>query len=156
MSVLLPLDLNFMAKVELGRIPLFGIFFRTIDISVDRKNAIQSAKAYKRAIAQLKNNIRSIVVFPEGGIKHNEPTISNFKDGAFKMAVENGVEILPVTITDNWHLGPSDAFDGHPGQMRILVHSPIETKNLTDENVPELKKNIHEMMQGKLDEYWKK
>jgi 1-acyl-sn-glycerol-3-phosphate acyltransferase len=147
-----PIDLNFMAKVELSRIPLFGIFFRTIDISVDRKNAIQSGKAYLQANNQLKNRVMSIGVFPEGGMRGTAPLLAKFKDGPFKMAIENGVDILPITLPDNWKRGPGDRVAGSPGMMRIYMHEPISTKGMTDEDIPKLRDRVQELIAQKLKE----
>jgi len=148
----IPVDLNFMSKIQLQKIPLFGIFSKSIDISVDRHNSIQAAKAYMRANQQLKNNIRSICIFPEGGIKEMSPLVSKFKEGAFKMAVENGTTILPVSILDNWKLSPNDKFEGRPGIMRIYIHEPIDTKNKELNEVNKLCNTTYHTIKRKVEE----
>ncbi|MDZ4758589.1 MAG: lysophospholipid acyltransferase family protein [Bacteroidota bacterium] len=151
-AVGVPLDLNFMAKIQLQRIPVFGIFFKTIDIAVDRSSAAHSAKAYMNAKDQLKNNVRSICIFPEGGIKPISPKVSPFKQGAFKMAVETQTTILPVSIFDNWKLSSSIAFEAQPGLMRIYIHEPIDTQGKTLDDVKSLCDITYQIIKQKVEE----
>jgi len=154
LTVKLHINFNFMAKIELARVPVFGIFFRTIDIAVDRKNARHAAKAYQRAVNQLKNEKKSIVVFPEGTIPGNTPKLGRFKDGAFKLAIDTQTPILPVTIIKNWEILPDNGkLRFKPGKVFQYVHAPIETNGLTMEDIPELKHRIHDLMAKKLAEY---
>ncbi len=151
-SVGIPLDLNFISKVQLQKIPMFGIFSKTIDIAVDRHSTTNSARAYRRANEQLKNKIRSICIFPEGGIKDISPKVSKFKEGPFKMAVENQTAILPVSILDNWKLSPNNKFEGRPGIMRIYVHEPIDTTGMTLDNVKEICEKTYHIIKQKVEE----
>lgn len=154
LAVKLRLNFNFMAKIELERIPVFGIFFRTIDIAVDRKNARQSARAYQKAKDHLDSG-KSIVVFPEGTIHRDVPSLSRFKDGAFKLAIEKQVDILPVTIIGNWILLPDKKgkFHFRPGKVIQYVHKPVPTKGLTLEQTDELKQKVFDIIAHKLAEY---
>lgn len=151
LAVALPLDLNYIGKIQLQKIPVFGIFFRTIDIAVDRRNAMQSARAYKKADQQLKLGKRSIVIFPEGGIKPAAPKLSSFKDGPFKMAIENNIEILPVSMPDNYKRLSPHADAAWPGLMRIYIHKPVSVSGMTAADVAALRDRVYEMIQSKLD-----
>lgn len=154
LTVKLLLNFNFMAKIELARVPVFGIFFRTIDIAVDRKSARHSAQAYQRSVNQLMHEKRSIVIFPEGTIPNTSPQMGKFKDGAFKLAIETQSPILPVTIMRNWVVLPDKGkFRFRPGRVMQYVHSPISTKGLTDDDIPALKEKVRELIQNKLAEY---
>jgi 1-acyl-sn-glycerol-3-phosphate acyltransferase len=154
LTVKLPLYFNFMAKMELGKVPLFGIFFRTIDISVDRKNARKAALAYQKAKDQLIINNQSIVIFPEGTIPENAPKLNRFKDGAFKLAIDTQKPLLPVTIIGNWILLPDNSgFFFRPGKVIQFVHAPISTVGLTDSDIPALKQKVFDIIATKLAEY---
>lgn len=154
LTVKLKVNFNFMAKIELARVPVFGIFFRTIDIAVDRKNPRHAAKAYQRAVTQLKEEKRSIVLFPEGTIPGNTPKLGKFKEGAFKLAIETQTPILPVTIINNWAILPDNGkFRFRPGRVIQYVHTPISTEGLTLEDLPALKKQVHDLIANKLAEY---
>ena len=153
LTVKLKLDFSFMAKIELARIPVFGIFFRTIDIAVDRKNARQSANAYMKAKSLLDSG-KSLVIFPEGTIYNTVPKLGRFKDGAFKMAIETQVDVLPVTIIGNWNILP-DRGDFHfiPGKVFQYIHKPISTKGMTVDQIDELKQKVFGIIESKLAEY---
>ena len=153
LSVKLRLDFNFMAKIELARIPVFGIFFRTIDIAVDRKNIRQAAKAYQKALDHLDSG-KSIVVFPEGTIVGSAPKLGRFKEGAFKLAIEKQVDLLPVTIIGNWDVLPDKGkFHFMPGKVIQYVHTPISTKGMTVDQVNELRDKVFQLIGSKLDDY---
>ena len=153
LTVKIPLQFNFMAKIELARIPVFGIFFRTIDISVDRKNALAAARAYQRAVNQLRGG-KSIVLFPEGTIHSHTPKLGRFKEGAFRMAIEAQADILPVTIIGNWKVLPDKGkFHFMPGRVIQYVHKPVPTRGMTLEDIEPLKQKIYGIIESKLAEY---
>lgn len=150
-NVLLPVYFNFMAKSDLGQIPVFGIFFRTIDIPVDRKSPTGSHRAFKEAAERLKAGT-SMLIFPEGGIGKSVPEMSNFKVGAFRLAIENNVPLVPISILDNYKRMKSGGLTdgGTPGRMRILVHKPIDVSGMTLEDVPELQKRVFSIIDAPL------
>src|SRR5262249_53448228 len=97
MCLTIPGYFNYMAKAELAKVPLFGRFFRTIDISVNRKSVRDSYRAYELAKQHLAKGA-SIVIFPEGTISTQAPVMKKFKAGAFKIALELGIPVLPITF----------------------------------------------------------
>jgi len=147
------LDFSFMAKAELLKIPLFNIWFKTIDIAVDRKNARKAAEAYIKATRFFESG-RSLVIFPEGTISAQVPKMIKFKDGPFKLAIEKQIPILPVSILGN-HLifDDSKEITGRPGFVTQYVHKPIDTKGLTLEDVEALKMQVFDSINIKLHEY---
>lgn len=154
LTVKLHIDFNFMAKIELAQVPVFGIFFRTIDIAVDRKNARHSVLAFQRAKDQLTEEKKSIVIFPEGTIPAHTPKLGRFKEGAFRLAVETQTPILPVSIINNWKVLPDNgAFYFRPGRVIQYVHAPIPTTGMTEADIPALKEKVHELLKNKLEEY---
>jgi 1-acyl-sn-glycerol-3-phosphate acyltransferase len=154
LAVKLPMYINFMAKIELARIPVFGIFFRTIDIAVDRKNIRHSVWAFHQAKEQLLNENRSIVVFPEGTIPPTVPKMARFKEGAFRLAIETQKPILPVTIIGNWIALPDKGkIRFRPARILQYVHAPISTRGLTLDDVDALKQKVFNIIEGKLAEH---
>lgn len=132
LTLVCPEDFSFMGKKELLTNPVTGIYFRTIDIPVDRKSKISGYKAFKRAAEYLEKG-RSVVIFPEGGISDDyPPTISEFKNGPFRLAVEKGVSILPVVIHNAWELHWDDGsrYGSRPGTVYMDVLAPIDPKKL--------------------------
>ncbi len=130
--------LRFVAKEELEKIPLFGMFFRTLDLSVSRQNARKASKSMMLAAEYLKKG-ESIVIFPEGGIKETAPHVSRFKNGAFKLAAETGIPILPVSILGNdYLLGNGDLPEMRRGHTQVVFHPPIFAKDETPETIEKL------------------
>lgn len=116
---------HFMGKSELARMPLVGVFFRYMDIPVVRSNRVGSRYAYIRAGQDLRNG-KSLFIMPEGTTSVHAPRMLNFKKGAFKLAVEHGVAVVPVTFVNLWKLWHYDRhFEGKPGIARIVVHPPL-------------------------------
>jgi len=149
----MPYFFSFMAKKELASIPLFRIFFRTIDMPVDRHSKEGAKRAYYLANKKLKDGI-SLLNFPEGGIGPQVPEMRKFKLGPFKMAMEYGIEIVPVTLPDNWKRLPSGEFipPGTPGKMRMYVHRPIPTKNLKPGDEVALAEQVYSIIEKKFKE----
>ncbi|HUM47803.1 MAG TPA: lysophospholipid acyltransferase family protein [Chitinophagales bacterium] len=145
---------RFMAKEELGSLPILNIFFKSIDILINRENARESLKALREAGESLKKGM-SIVVYPEGMIGPNPPKLLRFKSGPFKLAIEHQVPIVPVTMADNWKILFVDGWkaSGRPGIARVFVHSPIETKGMTADDVESLKQKVHRIIEQQLKTY---
>jgi 1-acyl-sn-glycerol-3-phosphate acyltransferase len=148
--VKVPLFFNFMAKAELERIPFFGIWFRTIDIAVERRDPRKAALAYKKALKWLDAG-NSMVIFPEGTISNQVPKLIPFKDGPFRMAIEKQLPILPVTIIGNWEVFPDQGvFEGRPGFIHQYIHKPIPTQGLTLNDLETLKAQVYQVINTKL------
>lgn len=146
----LPIFFNFMAKAELERIPVFGIWFRTIDIAVERKDARKSALAYRKALNWIEEG-NSMVIFPEGTISSQVPKMIKFKDGPFRIAIEKQIPLLPITIIGNWELLPDQGvFEGKPGFAYQYVHQPISTNGLTLNDIDLLKDKVYQVINNKL------
>ncbi len=144
----------YMAKSELKKIPLFKYFFYDFDIPVKRKSATDAHKAFVKAGERIDEGI-SIVIYPEGTI-NDKGVLRTFKNGAFKLAIEKQVPIVPVVNLNNWHYLENGGFlktNGKPGTPKIVVGDPIETKGMTEENLEELKRKVHTFIQSELDKF---
>lgn len=123
----------FMGKSELLRWPILSIFFRKIDIAVNREKRHSAMKSIIRARHEL-NKGWSIVIFPEGKIPLDAPKLDHFKSGPFKLAIDSQVPILPITILDNWklfHTDPVLTGWARPGFSRVIIHDEISTIGMT-------------------------
>jgi len=148
----------FFGKEELLDNFVTGIYFRTIDIPVNRESKISAFRAFKKAEEKLKDG-KTVVIFPEGMIsEHYPPVLQPFKNGPFRLAIEQGVPILPVTICNNWNLMWDDGkqYGTRPGICDICVHAPIDTASLTTDDADELKNKVYDIIYNQLDSYQKK
>lgn len=142
---------RFMAKEELGSLPILNIFFKSLDILINRENARESLKGMKEASYGLRKGM-SIVVYPEGMIGPHPPSMVRFKNGPFKLAIEHQVPIVPVTMADNWKILFVDGWKiyGRPGIARVFVHSPIETSGMTLDDVEPLRQKVFHIIEEQL------
>lgn len=142
----------FMGKYELLKWPLFRIFFKGMHIAVNRGSRTSAARAFLKAGQALDRGV-SVCIFPEGTIPYSVPRMKSFKDGAFRLAVEKQVPILPITFLDNWRLfgDPETLLSrGHPGRARVVVHAAISTKGLGTEDIGNLRHRVHEAIEAPL------
>ncbi|NQW42545.1 MAG: 1-acyl-sn-glycerol-3-phosphate acyltransferase [Bacteroidetes bacterium] len=148
-GLFLPEKASFMAKAELTKIPLFGIFFRTVDIGVNRSSIKDAHKAFLEASDRIKKGY-SIVIFPEGTIWKNAPIMKPFKSGAFKLAIDNKVPIQPVTFQSNYKILPDEKFEFYFRKMIFTIHRSVDTDNLKPEDDELLKTNIYSIIENNL------
>lgn len=145
----------FMGKKELAHVPLFNIFFKKMNIPVDRKSNSSGKRAMDRCAIELDKG-RSVVMFPEGTIPATCPTMGTFKNGAFKLAIEKQLPILPITFIRNYKiLEMKGMFSGlaGPGLARAIVHEPISTVGLTDADVNMLKNKVFDIINTELEKH---
>ena len=145
----------FMGKHQLRKVPLFGIFFRDMDIAVDRSSRMASHRAWLRAAEDIDKH-KPVVMFPEGTISAKAPALLAFKNGPFKLAIEKQVPILPVTFINNHELFPETdqtGYDGGPGLAHIVIHKPVYTQGMSDESLVSLRKQVYNTINDTLQEY---
>ena len=134
----------FMGKHELLNIPLFKYFFVYLDIPVNRGSNTDAHKAFSDCGKKIDDHI-SVVIYPEGTISERGK-LKPFKNGAFKLAVEKQVPIVPVVNFNNWWFLQNGGFfksNGRPGIPMILVGDPIFTLGMSEKNIPELKEKVY-------------
>ncbi len=146
-----PGDVVFVGKSSLRKIPLFGYYFKKLHIAVDRSSPRSRANVLVRS-KKILDEGSSLVIFPEGGITTNQaPLLNRFKDGAFTLAIEKQIPIIPVTLSFN-HLILPDQRIPVLGFKRgkIVFHPPIHTIGLDKENLSEIKNTCFDVIQNQL------
>lgn len=120
----------FIGKKELSKIPVFGFFYRRTCILVDRNNQRSRIDAFEEAQRRLKQK-NSICIFPEGGVP-DDPTLvlDQFKEGAFRLAIEHQIPIVPLTFHDTKKRFSYRFLSGCPGKLRVKIHHFISTEGL--------------------------
>ncbi|WP_299547970.1 lysophospholipid acyltransferase family protein [Seonamhaeicola sp.] len=120
----------FVGKKELAKIPLFGFFYKRTCILVDRSSAKSRQAVFLRAQRRLQSGL-SICIFPEGGVPEEHVELDEFKDGAFRLAINHQIPIVPLTFADNKKRFSYTFFSGGPGPMRVKIHKFLSTQGLT-------------------------
>jgi 1-acyl-sn-glycerol-3-phosphate acyltransferase len=98
----------------------------------------------------------NLAIFPEGTIPPHAqaPKMIPFKDGAFRMAIEKQIPIVPMSIINNWQILPDDGkFVPRRKLMHAVVHTPISTKGLTLDDVDTLKNQTYTIIESTLKKY---
>ena len=98
--IFIPQYFIFVGKQELDKAPLFRIFFKRMHILVNRKSNVDSHRAYIQAGERLEKG-QSVFIFPEATIS-SVGNLIPFKNGAFKLAIDKQVPIVPLVFFDNW------------------------------------------------------
>lgn len=145
----LGIDFRWVMKKELRNLPVFGVACEKMGhIFIDRsdtKKAISSINNAKKKIA----DGTSVLFFPEGTRSPNG-NLGVFKKGAFKLALDLGIPILPVTVSGTNKILPPGTLDLLPGQASMVIHPPININDFNDENIYTLiKKTECIISQGK-------
>ncbi|MDR3696230.1 lysophospholipid acyltransferase family protein [Mucilaginibacter sp.] len=145
MSVLVNSNCCFMGKETLKDGLVTGLFFRTVDIPVNRESKMSSYRAFKMAAERL-NNGYTLIIFPEGGIADNyPPTLHEFKNGPFKLAIDLKIPIIPVSSSNTWKMLWDDGtkYGTRPGVGHYHVHKPIETAHLSAADADALRDEVY-------------
>lgn len=150
---LFPHPFKFVGKSSLARIPIFGYMYRTLHITVNRSSYRSRAKSLVLAREAAKNGF-NLGLFPEGGIRLKQyPEMVDFKDGAFNLAVENNLPVIPVTMPDNYQILPDDdLLNIRRRTCRIIYHEPVWPAGDTAEDVKQLKQEVFRVIQSELNQ----
>lgn len=140
----------FVGKAELAKIPVFGFFYKRTCILVDRGDANSRRKVFKEAQRRIDTGL-SICIFPEGLVPDDESIVLDaFKGGAFKLAIEHKLPIVPMSFYDCKKRFSYTFFSGSPGFLKVKTHAFIETKNLELSETNALKNEAHELIYSDL------
>lgn len=147
----LPLQLRWVMKKELRRIPIFGLGCERMGhIYIDRKNPNQSHKELEVARKKFEAGA-SVVFFPEGTRSPNG-TLLPFKKGGFVMALQHHLPILPITVNGTRNILPKGSFMIMPGVVDVIIHPPVPTTGYSLEQKEALMDKIREIIHsGKSD-----
>jgi 1-acyl-sn-glycerol-3-phosphate acyltransferase len=152
MYTIIPDFYLFLGKSEILHWPIIKIFFKGMNIPVERGSIRASREAQQLADKKLKAG-KCLMIYPEGGIFKGAPKLSSFKNGAFKLAIENSVPIVPVTFLNNWKLmGDSSMLwdPARPGVAKAIIHESIATSHLNEKDLVALRNQCGETIEAPL------
>lgn len=135
------LDLRWVMKAELGWIPFVAQACRAIGhILVNRRDPEQARQAINRAVARLQPGT-GILFFAEG-TRSRSGELLPFKKGAFRVAIDQQMPILPMTVVGSRDVMAADSIRIRPGRIRLRVHPPIETEGLESGDLDGLREQV--------------
>ena len=141
----LPSQLRIAAKKEVFRIPFLGWHMRRAGhIPIDRGSTAEAVASLQRACDGIRDGVCAFI-YPEG-TRSRDGSLQPFKKGGFKLAVQAGVPVVPLTILGTRQILPRDAFIFRPGPVEMYVDPPVPTAGLTDADVPALMERVRAAM----------
>lgn len=150
LTLTLPLKFRWVMKRELLKIPFFGwALARTGGISLDRSKGSESLTKLREKSGGKLTKGWGVLVYPEGK-RARDGKLQEFKKGAFVMAIHSGAPILPVAVSGAYKILRPKSLDLQKGHIHVTVCDPIDTKGLTESDIPGLMKSVREAIAEKL------
>lgn len=138
-------------KREIGRIPIFGWFYRLSgNLVIDRVHARSALHSLEEAGRVLREESVSVWFMPEGH-RNQGPELLPFKTGAFRLAIAANVPVLPVVAEPLTAIVDTRRHLARPGVLRVRVLDPISTEGMTNRDLPDLVALTRSRMQNTVD-----
>ena len=129
------LQLRWVAKVELTRVPVFGWALKhTGHVIIDRRDHAQAVASLRAARDKMAAGV-SVVIFPEGTRSSGHQTLLPFKKGGFMMAIETGFPIVPIAVRGSREILPRGSWQPVSGEIEVVVGPPIAVEGLSREEL---------------------
>jgi 1-acyl-sn-glycerol-3-phosphate acyltransferase len=137
----LPFDMKWLSKAEMFKIPVAGWLMSLAgDIKVSRGEISSASDAMKQCADRLDKKV-SVMIFPEG-TRSTTGELGKFKNGAFRLAIDTGVPILPLAVSGTHDaLRPKD-WRIHRATAKVRVLEPIEVEGLTHKDMYVLRDKV--------------
>lgn len=138
--------IRFLAKVELTKVPLLGWVINKLYIAVDRKDKAARARSMENMMNSVRQGI-SVFICPEGTRNKTSQPLLPFHDGAFRLAIQAQIPIAAlVVLNSDKLLSPQRPAELSTGQIICQWCKPVETKGMTQDDIPALKEIVMKQM----------
>ena len=133
------------AKASVARLPIWGQFFRFADVVfIDRGDHQQAMQALEPAVRRLQDDGISLAIAPEGTISPT-PDPLPFKKGAFHVAMQAGVPVVPIVLRNTGNLMGYSALAVNPGTIQVRVLPAVDTSQWTEDTLGERAEEVREL-----------
>jgi 1-acyl-sn-glycerol-3-phosphate acyltransferase len=140
-----PWEMKWLSKDTIFKIPVMGWMMRMAkDIPIKRGKRESVVSALQGCRDRLGRRV-SVMIFPEGTRSHSEDMLP-FKDGAFKIAIESGVPILPIAVAGTRYCMAKGSFAFRRAHAKARVLPPIPTTGLTSADIPALRDRTRDVI----------
>ena len=134
-------------KISFSKVPVFGLFYKMGTILIDRKDEKSRKKSYDEMARQLQVGM-NVCIYPEGTRNRTSQPMKSFYDGAFKLSIESGKQIIPCVIKGTGKALPVGKFFYlFPTHLQMTFLEPVSPKN---KSVAEIKQTVTQMMLNEL------
>ncbi|MEL6591122.1 MAG: lysophospholipid acyltransferase family protein [Bacteroidota bacterium] len=138
-----------LVKKEILDIPILGWIIGNISIPVNRCDRASRSRSLKGMVQSLNDGI-SILVFPEGTRNRTEQPLKQFHGGAFRVAIEAQVPIMPIVMTGIRQMQPVDTMEFYPGDIQMKFLEPIPTEGLSAADEGKIKEKVYRIIEAEL------
>lgn len=139
----LPWEMKWLSKRSIMRIPLLGWQMRFAgDVPIERGNKASARRAMTELRERLDRRL-SVFLFPEG-TRSPDGSVGEFREGAFRLAIEAGADVLPLAIFGATEGLPKHSFILARAEATVVVLPPVSTKGLTAADAPRLAKEVRD------------
>ncbi len=140
------------SKIEMAKIPLFGMIYKRGSVLVDRKSEESRLKSYTYMKRVLDMGLH-MCIYAEGTRNKTNLPLKEFKDGAFRLAIETKKAIIPAVIFNTKKALPQHKmFYFWPSKIEMHFLDAVETKDLTIQDVKALKEKVFDLMWNYIEE----
>ncbi len=136
-----------LGKKELTQIPLMGYMFKKAVVLVDRSDPESRRESMERMREIIRQNI-SIMIAPEGTRNRTSAPLQPFRDGAFRLAIEFQLPIVPMVLLNTRKLYPNDSLLMERCELKCHFLKPVSTENLTEQDVDSLKDKVFRLIEN--------
>jgi 1-acyl-sn-glycerol-3-phosphate acyltransferase len=155
MVAYLPINYRFVGKIELTKIPFFGpAWLACGHIAIDRSNREKAIESLRVAGEALRRDAAVVVMFPEG-TRSTDGSLLPFKKGAFVLALQTGVPVVPVGVGGSREIMPKGSWRIRPGTIHIAIGPPIEVQGRGEEDrdglMREARKEVERLRSRRLE-----
>ena len=142
-----------LGKIEMVKVPVFGLIYRKVVVLIDRASKESRARSVEELKAGLAKG-QSILVFPEGTMNQSNKALTDFYDGAFRLAIETCTPIVPMVIVNARNLFPrANPFVARPGRITCVFDEPIAVKDLVPDDLESLKSIVYKTMEASIEKH---
>lgn len=146
----IPAQLRIAAKSGVFRLPFLGWHMRRAGhISISRSSTADAVASLQQAASSIRGGLCAFL-YPEG-TRSADGRLQEFKKGGFRLAMQAGVPVVPVTITGTRALLPRDSIVFRPGAVTLDIGAPVPTRGLTDADLPRLMAETRRAMLSRLN-----
>ena len=129
MARLLRRDIAGVGKKEIAKVPILGQIMQLAGtVLIDRGNSAKAIESMKQLVDTIRVEHKSVAIAPEG-TRTATPALGHFKKGAFHLAMQAGVPIVPVVIRNASDVAPKGEFVYRPATVAVEVLEPVDTSN---------------------------
>ncbi len=146
----IPHEMKWVAKKDLFKIPWVGwAFFLVGDIPIDRGDPASAVKVMAKANRYLEHGM-SVMMFPEG-TRGRDGKLLPFKTGAFKLAIDAGVPVLPIAVSGTAQGMPKGSPWVRPSRLTVRILEPVPTAGLSDRDLRKLRDGVRDTIARALE-----